>query len=138
MLSQVEVLAPRPQAVTPAALETIQVPVAVQVSSTDGVTFSVPPGLGVEVDKEDPRKLIVHPGSYFLDFILEEDAFKNPAILVLTDFGAAGVMPSGEQTATMFNANILRKGDPDQILELQLNLASGPHDPTIVNTPDPA
>jgi hypothetical protein len=148
MLSPIDTLAPRPLRrrkpsrrgsrlrVAAPTTEITQVPVVAQVS-TGTVVFSVPSGLGVEVDKDDPSKLIVQPGDYFLDFIVEDDTFKNPALLVLTSFGTAGVEPSGESMATMFNGNRLRKGDPKQTLEFRLNLASGPHDPTIVNTPDP-
>jgi len=136
MLSQIEVPAPRPRIDTTA--EVVHVAISVK-AVTPKVAFIVTtPGLGVDVDPKDPNVLIVHPGNYFLDFTILNDELKSPALLVPTDFGMAGLEPSGTSTATLFNNNALTKGDENRVLEFTFNFVSGLHDPTIVNTPDPA
>ena len=121
-----------------AQTEPVHVPVAVRVSGAD-IIFSVPPGLGVDVDKKDSSILIVHPGSFFLDFTLANDSFKDPAILLMTTFGRAGVTPSGRKTVSLFNDNKLVKGEEQQVFTFQFSFdEAGLGDPTIVNTPDPA
>lgn len=137
MLSQIEMLAPRPRITTRTA-EAVHVAIDVFPDSSKVIFIITTPVHGVEVDPKDPSILIVHPGSYFLDFNIQKDALNNPAILVPTTFGTAGVARSSASTVTLFNDNALTSGEELQILEFTFNFASGPHDPTIVNTPDPA
>ena len=136
MLSQIEMLAPRPRIDTTA--EVVRVAIDVFPEPPKVAFVVTTPGLGVSVDPKDPSVLVVHPGSYYLDFNIQNDALQDPAILVPTSFGAAGVARSAASTVTLFNDNTLTPDEEKQILEFTFNFVSGPHDPTIVNTPDPA
>jgi hypothetical protein len=136
MLSQIEVLDPTPGIATIDTEEPVHVAIDVQPSGSKVVFTVVTPTKDVTVG-DDPSTLVVHPGSYFLDFNILEDTLNNPAILVETAFGMAGLTRSGARTVTLYNDNALVQGEDNQQFDFQFSLSTGRHDPTIVNTPDP-
>lgn len=105
------------------------------------LSFTVlsPPEDGVIVDPDSSDTLLVSPGNYFLNFTVLEDTFQNPAIVLTTPFGLLNVPPTGPSTATLIDSNNLPIESGNQLFSFTFFFTnSGPHDPTIVNTPDPA
>ena len=138
MLSHREAVTAKPQIAALQEEPAVHVDIDVHIDSGK-VVFSVAPNPGVEVDPLDPGNLIVHPGSYFLEFNAVTDSFKNPALILRTPFGLMGVPPSSATRVTLPNDNTLQLGeDSDQTYHFTFNFASGPLDPAIINTPDPA
>lgn len=108
-------------------------------ASTMSFNVLSPPEDGVIVDPKDSSALLVSPGNYFLSFTVLDDTFRNPAITLNTPFGLLNVPPTGANTATLVDSNTLEIDSGNQAFGFTFWFASsGPHDPTIVNTPDPA
>ena len=108
-------------------------------ASTMSFTVKSPPKDGVIVDPDDSSSLLVSPGNYFLSFTVLDDTFQNPAIILNTPFGPLTVPPTGASTATLVDSNSLEIESGNQVFGFTFLFTNfGPHDPTIVNTPDPA
>jgi hypothetical protein len=135
MLSQIEVL---PEAPTTTAKD-VETHIAIDVWASPTLSFEVStPQKDVRVDPKDTSVLIISPGSYFLDFTILDDTFLNPAIILNTPFGPFSIPRTGLKTATLSDTNNLKIGEGEQVFSFRFLFASGPIDPTIVNTPDPA
>jgi hypothetical protein len=133
MLSQLETPATTPRIATRINEDPSQIDITVTFDEEKKMVFSVATPTD-RVTVEDRDTLKVRPGSYFLNFIAVDDAFENPAMV----FGPLGIKRTGLSMVTLSNDNTLVPGDKDQIFDFTFNFVSGSHDPTIVNTPDPA
>jgi hypothetical protein len=146
MSSQVAVLKPRRQrAVMDDAQNIVQIATFID-PQTGAVDFNVPPNSGVTPNPDNPLRLEVATGGYFLQFNLTNTnppiTFANPAAMLTTPVGVLSIAPSLPTQVTIQDANSLAQGQsrqdfPFTFFYVYQGKIHPSGDPTIVNTPDP-